>query len=134
MIAELWAMDAGDPNPQARVNILTYAAWRALGRQVRKGEHGRKLETWIPIGDKPIADDVPADDESTSKPRWRSMRRKLTTVFHEAQRIRSSNGTAIKAPTLVGALLRRCWSAVSWLLGNQDDASNRSKQLSVYCF
>ena len=81
MIAELWATDAGYPSPQARVNILTYAAWRALGRQVRKGEHGCKLETWIPCGPEP----APNERDENGKLKRRAMRRKLTTVFHEAQ-------------------------------------------------
>lgn len=30
-----------------RENVFTYNAWRALGRQVRKGEHGVRVVTWI---------------------------------------------------------------------------------------
>ncbi len=30
-----------------RENVFTYAAWRALGRQVRRGEHGVKICTFI---------------------------------------------------------------------------------------
>ena len=30
-----------------RENVFTYNAWRALGRQVRKGEHGVKCLTFI---------------------------------------------------------------------------------------
>jgi hypothetical protein len=30
-----------------RENVFTYNAWRALGRQVRKGEHGVPVVTWI---------------------------------------------------------------------------------------
>lgn len=30
-----------------RVNVFTYNAWQALGRQVRKGETGVKCVTWI---------------------------------------------------------------------------------------
>ena len=30
-----------------RENVFTYQAWRALGRQVRKGEHGVKVVTFI---------------------------------------------------------------------------------------
>ena len=30
-----------------RENVFTYQAWRALGRQVRKGEHGVKVITFI---------------------------------------------------------------------------------------
>lgn len=32
-----------------RENVLTFWAWKALGRSVRKGEHGVKLITWIPF-------------------------------------------------------------------------------------
>ena len=31
-----------------RVNVLTYHAWRNRGRQVKRGEHGVKVVTWIP--------------------------------------------------------------------------------------
>lgn len=30
-----------------RENVFTYQAWKALGRQVRKGEHGIKVVTFI---------------------------------------------------------------------------------------
>jgi hypothetical protein len=36
----------GDIRP--RENVFTYHAWRALGRQVRKGEHGVKVTTYVP--------------------------------------------------------------------------------------
>jgi len=30
-----------------RVNILTFHAWKAKGRKVKKGQHGVKLLTWV---------------------------------------------------------------------------------------
>ncbi len=30
-----------------RENVFTYHAWRALGRQVRRGEHGVKVVTFV---------------------------------------------------------------------------------------
>src|SRR5580704_584134 len=30
-----------------RENVFTYQAWRALGRQVRRGEHGVKVVTFV---------------------------------------------------------------------------------------
>lgn len=42
---EAKGIDPADIDP--RVNVLTYRAWQALGRQVRKGEHGVKLHTWV---------------------------------------------------------------------------------------
>ena len=35
-----------------RENVFTYNAWKALGRQVNKGEHGVKVVTWIDAKDK----------------------------------------------------------------------------------
>ncbi len=32
---------------EPRVNVFTYHAWRALGRQVRKGEHGVGICTYV---------------------------------------------------------------------------------------
>ena len=39
-----------------RENVFTYHAWRALGRQVRRGEHGVKVTTWIPAAGKEETD------------------------------------------------------------------------------
>src|SRR5579862_2953470 len=40
--------------PQAEIkpreNVFTYQAWRALGRQVRRGEHGVKVVTFVEMG------------------------------------------------------------------------------------
>ena len=43
-------MDRGIPESEIlpRENVFTYHAWRALGRQVRRGEHGVKIAVWIP--------------------------------------------------------------------------------------
>ena len=44
---------------EPRVNVLTYHAWRALGRQVRAGEHGVSIISWR---------DIPAKiDENTGE-------------------------------------------------------------------
>lgn len=34
---------------QPRVNVLTFHAWRALGRTVRRGEKGVRVVTWVPM-------------------------------------------------------------------------------------
>ena len=65
-----------------RENVFTYHAWRALGRQVRRGEHGVKVCTWVTPKDK--ADSPDATDEDRKKARrgkiaWRA------TVFHVSQ-------------------------------------------------
>ena len=40
-------IDKGIPEAEIkpRINVFTYEAWRAIGRQVRKGEHGVKIVT-----------------------------------------------------------------------------------------
>lgn len=54
-----------------RENVFTYNAWKALNRQVRKGESGVKVITWIPCKDK---------DSENSR-----MLCKHSTVFHISQ-------------------------------------------------
>lgn len=58
-----------------RQNVFTFNAWRALGRTVRRGEHGVKVVTWIPCTKK---NKETGDDE-------RYMRATTTTVFHISQ-------------------------------------------------
>ncbi len=75
-----------------RENVFTFHAWRALGRAVRKGEHGVKICSWIPCGD---AGDEPSDggspgedgaDASTQGETKRSRGRPVNcTVFHISQ-------------------------------------------------
>ena len=61
-----------------RENIFTYHAWRALGRQVRKGEHGVQVLTWVPMrSGAAVTDDNP---EGTI-----GRRPKSSTVFHVSQ-------------------------------------------------
>ncbi len=63
--------EKGFSDIQPRVNVFTYHAWRAKGRQVRKGEHGVKVVTWIT-----------SKDKDTGK---ESKYPKKTTVFHISQ-------------------------------------------------
>lgn len=58
-----------------RENVFTFQAWKALGRYVRKGEHGVKVLTWIPIKEKT----VDGEPETVGK------RPRTTTVFHISQ-------------------------------------------------
>ena len=60
-----------------RVNVFTYAAWQSQGRQVRKGSHGVKITTWIPIKDRKTRTD---DDKRVTR-----VRPKTATVFHISQ-------------------------------------------------
>ncbi len=70
-----------------RENVFTYHAWRALGRQVRRGEHGVKVTTFVAFdrqGDAPAARDTP--DSGAESARRKSGRRLwVATVFHVSQ-------------------------------------------------
>lgn len=58
-----------------RVNVLTFHAWKALGRSVSKGQHGVKVITFIKMNK------AETENDSTKS---RSMPR-ATTVFHISQ-------------------------------------------------
>lgn len=60
---------------QPRENILTFAAWKALGYHVRRGEHGVKIVTIIKTEKK---NKKTGEMEAASYP-WK------TTVFHVSQ-------------------------------------------------
>jgi len=60
-----------------RVNVFTYNAWRAQGRTVRRGEHGVRVTTWVPIAEK-LADDGTVE-------RSAGKRCKTAYVFHVSQ-------------------------------------------------
>ena len=60
-----------------RENVFTFDAWKALGRYVRKGEHGVKVVTFIETKSKEM-------DQDTGEPKM--IRRPwTTTVFHISQ-------------------------------------------------
>jgi len=67
------AEDAINP----RENVFTFNAWKALGRHVKKGEHGVKICVWIVVADK----DAGADGAEAASYR----KAHTTTVFHISQ-------------------------------------------------
>jgi hypothetical protein len=77
-----------------RENVFTYHAWRALGRQVRRGEHGIKVLTYVTVKDRDSKEDVDGiattDIDGTDKPESRGYRKGYrrpwtATVFHVSQ-------------------------------------------------
>jgi antirestriction protein ArdC len=67
--------EKGITDVRPRENVFTYAAWQALGRQVKKGAHGVHCITWIPMTKK--------DANGEAQPIGRKPRG--TTVFHVSQ-------------------------------------------------
>ena len=71
-----------------RENVFTFWAWKALGRQVRKGEHGVRVTTWVESR-KALRSDArdqrsdAADDSTEASTRSRFAR--PVTVFHISQ-------------------------------------------------
>ena len=62
---------------EPRVNVFTYNAWKAKGRQVLKGEHGVKVVTWIDCKSKDVDPDT-GERKAYKRP-------KSATVFHISQ-------------------------------------------------
>ena len=60
-----------------RENVFTFDAWKALGRYVRKGEHGVKVVTFIDCKSKEVDQDT-GERKIIRRP-W------TTTVFHISQ-------------------------------------------------
>ena len=61
-----------------RENVFTYHAWRALGRQVRRGEHGIRVCTYVRTTRKEKTETGEEQERPASMPHW-------TTVFHVTQ-------------------------------------------------
>jgi hypothetical protein len=60
-----------------RENVLTFQAWKALGRHVMRSEHGVRVTTWIPIAE--------TRDESGAVTRAAGKRPWSAVVFHVSQ-------------------------------------------------
>ena len=58
-----------------RENVFTFDAWKALGRVVRRGEHGVSVVTFIECS----KEDKETGEKKTFRRLWR------TTVFHVSQ-------------------------------------------------
>lgn len=65
---------------QPRENIFTFQAWKALGRFVRKGEHGVRVCTYVPMELKDGKDEKTGEDKIVHRSAPR-----MTTVFHVSQ-------------------------------------------------
>lgn len=68
--------ERGIYDAEPRVNVFSYAAWQAQGRQVQKGQHGVKIHTWIVCH---------AKETDTDGERESYKRRRTVAVFHISQ-------------------------------------------------
>ncbi len=66
-----------EPEIRPRENVFTFEAWKALGRYVRKGEHGVKVVTFIETKGEEVDHDT-GEAKIIRRP-W------STTVFHISQ-------------------------------------------------
>lgn len=75
---------------EPRENIFTYNAWIAKGRQVKKGEKGVAIESFITMV---------KDDPKNSKEKLTFRRPKTTYVFHISQTLDIKTGAEYLAET-----------------------------------
>ena len=90
IIAGFLAKGIPEADIRPRENVFTYHAWRALGRQVRRGEHGVKVVTFISTRDagpepEPAPADATAAEAGAEKRPARGRRPWTATVFHVSQ-------------------------------------------------
>jgi hypothetical protein len=76
IIAGFMAKGIPESEIQPRVNVFTFHAWKALGRSVKKGEHGVKVITVISCSGKK---ETEGETPKTFRRPW------TTTVFHISQ-------------------------------------------------
>lgn len=82
------AMGVAEEDIQPRQNVFSFHAWKALGRSVKKGEHGVRVVTFVTCVKK---DKKTGEVSSFRKPHG-------TTVFHVSQTKTSTTGHAVTNP------------------------------------
>lgn len=89
-----------------RENVFTFNAWKALGRSVRKGEHGVKVVTFITCSGKSEIDQATGEEKATSYRRPHT-----TTVFHITQTELTSEREARKPQADYRTPRRSAWAS-----------------------
>ena len=74
------AKGIGAEDIKPRENVFTFHAWKALGRSVKRGEHGVRVITFITCEGKPDVDTADPEEKPTTYRRSHT-----TTVFHISQ-------------------------------------------------
>ena len=85
IIAGFLAKGIPESDIRPRENVFTYHAWRALGRQVRRGEHGVKVMTYVSVEGKENKDGIATEDVDGTEKRRGYRRPWMATVFHVSQ-------------------------------------------------
>jgi hypothetical protein len=89
ILAGFTAKGISEGEIKARENVFTYHAWRALGRQVRRGEHGVKVVTFVAVADKDSKEEIDGiasnDMDGTNRRKGGYRRPWSATVFHISQ-------------------------------------------------
>jgi hypothetical protein len=101
----------GDIKP--RENVFTFNAWKALGRSVKRGEHGVKVVTFIECSG------VERDPASGEDKPVSYRRPHTTTVFHVSQ----------TEPTSQRQARRHRWRDDSWRSDPGEQAADRWNEL-----
>jgi hypothetical protein len=67
-----------------RENVLTFNAWKALARHVKRGEHGVRILTWIPCKER-AEEGAEVREGDAPRAGKRSLRPKGAVLFHFSQ-------------------------------------------------
>ena len=86
IVAGFTAKGIPESDIRPRENVFTYHAWRALGRQVRRGEHGVKVCTFVACEGKSENSNPEGEEQDEPNKAKGGYRRPWTaTVFHVSQ-------------------------------------------------
>jgi N-terminal domain of anti-restriction factor ArdC len=87
ILAGFAAKGISESDIRPRENVFTYHAWRALGRQVRRGEHRVKVVTFVTVdrGADPMNTGEPGDGTGPARRKTGGRRPWSATVFHVFQ-------------------------------------------------
>jgi hypothetical protein len=85
IFAGFMAKGIAEANIKPRENVFTFNAWKALGRSVKKGEHGVKVVTFITVAGKVDVDQQTGHVAGEFKTSNTYRRPHTTTVFHISQ-------------------------------------------------
>jgi hypothetical protein len=108
----LMAKGIAEADIKPRENVFTFQAWKALGRSVKRGEHGVRVVTFVPVRDQETG-------EVTDR------REHTAVVFHISQTELTSEWEARRASRPQGGEWRREPRDESWRNDPGEQAADR---------